>query len=112
MQQGARVGLFQVCVAGILWGTGGLVVTVLHERDDLGAMTVSAWRMAIAAVALIVFVAATGRIGATVATMRTHPLAAILIGCGTATYQGLYFVSVLMVGVSVSTVVSLGLAPS
>jgi DME family drug/metabolite transporter len=37
----ARIGLLQVCVAGVLWGTGGLVLTALHERDGLGAMTVA-----------------------------------------------------------------------
>jgi DME family drug/metabolite transporter len=35
----------------------------------------------------------------------------VLVGCGTAAYQALYFGSVVAVGVSVSTVVSLGLAP-
>jgi DME family drug/metabolite transporter len=43
--------------------------------------------------------------------MRTHPVLAVLVGCGTALYQGLYFVSILLIGVSVATVVSLGLAP-
>jgi DME family drug/metabolite transporter len=95
----------------VLWGTGGLAVTVLHERDGLGAMTVSAWRMLLAAVALIGFAVVTRRWAVVWATMRDHPVLAIVVGCGTAAYQGLYFVSVLMVGVSVSTVVSLGLAP-
>jgi DME family drug/metabolite transporter len=107
----ARFGLLQVCAAGVLWGTGGLVVTVLHERDGLGAMTVSAWRMALAAVALIGFAVVTRRFRVVLATMRAHPVLAVSVGCGTALYQGLYFVSVLLVGVSVSTVVSLGLAP-
>jgi DME family drug/metabolite transporter len=107
----SRIGLLQVCAAGILWGTGGLVVTVLHERDGLGAMTVSAWRMALAAVALVGFAVLTRRFRGTVATMRTHPVPAVVVGCGTALYQGLYFVSVLRVGVGVATVVSLGLAP-
>jgi DME family drug/metabolite transporter len=107
----ARVGLLQVCAAGVLWGTGGLVVTVLHEREGLGAMTVSAWRMALAALALIGFAVVTRRSAVVLATLRTHPVLAVLVGFGTALYQGLYFVSVLMVGVSVSTVVSLGLAP-
>ncbi|MEV4636371.1 DMT family transporter [Actinoplanes sp. NPDC049548] len=107
----ARIGLLQVCAAGVLWGTGGLVVTLLHSRDGLSAMTVSAWRMVLAAVTLVAFAALTRRLRATVATMRTHPVLAIVVGCGTATYQGLYFVSVLLVGVSVATVVSLGLAP-
>jgi drug/metabolite transporter, DME family len=109
--QRSGIGLLQVCGAGFLWGTGGLVVTVLHERDGLGAMTVSAWRMALAAVALVGFAVVTGRSGVVLATARAHPVLAALVGCGTALYQGLYFVSVLLVGVSVSTVVSLGLAP-
>ena len=110
-QRSARLGLLQVCAAGVLWGTGGLVVTLLHDRDGLGAMTVSAWRMALAAVALVAFAAVTRRTRAVVETMRTHPVPAVVVGCGTALYQGLYFVSVLLVGVSVATVVSLGLAP-
>jgi DME family drug/metabolite transporter len=100
-----------VCAAGILWGTGGLAVTVLHERDGLGAMTVSAWRMVLAAATLVAFAALTRRWKATVTTMRTHPVRTVLVGCGTAAYQGLYFVSVLLVGVSIATVVSLGVAP-
>lgn len=107
----ARVGLLQVCAAGVLWGTGGLVVTLLHEHDGYGAMTVSAWRMLIGALSLIAFAAATRRSELVLETLRTHPVPAVLVGCGTALYQGLYFVSVLLVGVSVATVVSLGLAP-
>jgi drug/metabolite transporter, DME family len=107
----ARAGLLQVCAAGVLWGTGGLVVTLLHERDGLGAVTVSAWRMALAAVVLVGFACATGRGRAVLAAVRQRPRSVVAIGCGTALYQGLYFVSVLLVGVSVATVVSLGLAP-
>jgi len=107
----SRLGLLQVCAAGVLWGTGGLVVTLLHERDGVGAMTVSAWRILLAAVVLIAFAALTRRLGSVRRTLRDHPRVAITVGCGTAIYQGLYFVSVLMVGVSVATVVSLGLAP-
>jgi DME family drug/metabolite transporter len=107
----SSLGLLQVCGAGVLWGTGGLVVTVLHEHDGLGAMAVSAWRMGIAAVTLVAFTALTGRLGEVRATVRAHPVLAALVGGGTALYQALYFLSVLAVGVSVSTVVSLGLAP-
>jgi drug/metabolite transporter, DME family len=109
--RGSGAGLLQVCTAGVLWGTGGLVVTVLHDRDGLGAMTVSAWRMTLAAIALVGFTMVTHRSGAVLATWGVHPVPATLMGVGTAAYQGLYFVSVLLVGVSVSTVVSLGLAP-
>ena len=107
----ARLGLLQVCLAGVLWGTGGLVVTVLHDRDGLGAMTVSAWRMLLAALALLAYAGLTRHLRTAAALLRAHPGRALLVGCGTAAYQGLYFVSVLWVGVSVATVVSLGLAP-
>lgn len=110
-QRSARIGLLQVSAAGVLWGTGGVVVTVLHERDGLGAMTASAWRMGLAAVALLSVAGVTKHFPTVVATVREHPGLAILVGSGTAIYQGLYFVSVLMVGVGVATVVSLGLAP-
>ena len=102
----ARLGVAQVCAAGVLWGTGGLVVSVLHEREGLGAMTVSAWRMLLAAAALLAFAAATRHLGATVALFRAHPVRTTLVGCGTAAYQALYFAAVLTVGVSVATVVS------
>lgn len=110
-RRSAPIGLLQVCAAGVLWGTGGVVVTVLHQRDGLGAMTVSAWRMLLGAAALVVFAVATSRWRQIRETLRSHPALAILVGLGTAVYQGLYFVSVLLVGVSVATVVSLGLAP-
>src|SRR5689334_13352144 len=92
------LGLLQVCAAGVLWGTGGLAVTLLHERDGLGAMTVSAWRMLLAAVALIAFAALTRRARAIRELFRAHPGRTVVVGCGTAAYQGLYFVSVLLVG--------------
>ena len=107
----ARVGLLQVCAAGFLWGTGGLVVTVLHEEDGLGALTTSAWRMLIAAVALLAVTAVARRLRSLVATFRAQPVLVVAVGCCTAAYQGLYFLAVLAVGVSVATVVSLGLAP-
>lgn len=67
--------------------------------------------MVLAAVVLIGFTVATRRSVVVLETIRTHPALAIGVGCGTALYQGLYFISVLLVGVSVATVVSLGLAP-
>lgn len=74
-------------------------------------MTASAWRMALAAVALIAFAMATNRSRVVLRTLRTHPVPAVLTGLGTAAFQALYFVSVLLVGVSLATVVALGLAP-
>ncbi|MCC2336494.1 DMT family transporter [Cellulomonas wangsupingiae] len=107
----ARLGLLQVCAAGVLWGTGGLVVALLHDRDGLSALTVSAWRTALAALALLAFALVARRGRAVRDAVRARPLLTVLVGGGTALYQGLYFASVLLVGVGVATVVSLGLAP-
>ncbi|WP_229053014.1 DMT family transporter [Aeromicrobium sp. Leaf350] len=110
-QRSSAIGLAQVCAAGLLWGTGGLVVTVLNDRHDLGAMTTSAWRMLVATAALLGLALVARRLGSVVATFRAQPALVVALGCCTAVYQALYFLSVLAVGVSVATVVSLGLAP-
>jgi DME family drug/metabolite transporter len=46
-----------------------------------------------------------------VALVRAHPVRAVVVGLGTGAYQALYFGSVATAGVTVATVVSLGLAP-
>ncbi|MFT4187842.1 MAG: DMT family transporter [Aeromicrobium sp.] len=107
----SKLGLIQVCLAGVLWGTAGLVAAVLHDDHGLGATTTSAWRMVVATAALLAFVMIAQRTRQVVAAVRARPLTMVVLGCGTAVYQGLYFLAVLAVGVSVATVVSLGLAP-
>jgi DME family drug/metabolite transporter len=106
-----RLGLLQVCLAGVLWGTGGLAVQVIRHRSELSVLTISAYRMAIAALVLGVVVAAARRFPELRAVLRDHPGPVVLMGLSTAAYQALYFSAVVWVGVSVSTVVSLGLAP-
>lgn len=107
----AGLGLAQICLAGILWGTGGLGVQVIRDRVPMSVLTISAWRMVIAAAVLLVVLLALRQLRGLGTLVRTHPTRVIVTGCGTAAYQALYFGSVVAVGVSVSTVVSLGLAP-
>lgn len=107
----SRLGLAQICLAGVLWGTGGLAVHVIRDAESMSVVTISAWRMLIGAVFLLVAVAAVRRLGDLRALARTHPGRVLLVGVATATYQALYFAAVVAVGVTVSTVVSLGLAP-
>ena len=107
----AGLGLLQVCLAGVLWGTGGLGVQVIRDHEAVSVLTISAWRMAIAAVVLLVVLLVLRQLRGLGVLLRTHPLRVVLVGCGTAAYQAFYFGSVVAVGVSVSTVVSLGLAP-
>lgn len=107
----AGIGLLQICLAGILWGTGGLGVQVIRDQVPMSVLAISAWRMAIAAVVLVVVLLLLRQLPTLVTLVRAHPTRVVLVGCGTAAYQALYFGSVVAVGVSVSTVVSLGLAP-
>lgn len=106
-----RIGLAQICLAGVLWGTGGLAVHVIRDAEPLSVVTISAWRMLIGAAFLLVAVAAVRQLGDLRSLVRAHPWRVLLVGVATATYQALYFAAVVAVGVTVSTVVSLGLAP-
>ena len=52
----ARLGLIQISLAGVLWGTGGLAVQLIRERVPMSVLTISAWRMGLAAVVLVLAV--------------------------------------------------------
>lgn len=107
----ARVGLLQISAAGVLWGTGGLAVQVIREVTPMSVLVISAYRMVIAAVVLGAAVLALRQLGGVARLLRERPGHAVLVGVSTAAYQALYFASVVNVGVTVATVVSLGLAP-
>ena len=97
--------------AGVLWGTGGLAVQVIRDHADLSPTTISAYRTSIAAVVLVVACVATRQLGDVRRLLAERPGPTVFVGLATAAYQALYFASVVWVGVTVSTVVSLGVAP-
>jgi drug/metabolite transporter, DME family len=107
----SALGLLQICAAGALWGTGGLAVVVLQDITDLTVLMVSAHRMAVAAAVLLLLVAVMRRLGHVRAVLTAEPARVCAVGLSTAAYQALYFTAVVNVGVSVATVVALGLAP-
>jgi DME family drug/metabolite transporter len=107
----SRLGLFQVSLAGVLWGTGGLGVQIIREHEPMSVLTISAWRMGLAALVLLAAVAALRQAGDVARLLRERPGPAIAAGVATGGYQALYFGAVVSVGVTVATVVSLGLAP-
>jgi DME family drug/metabolite transporter len=107
----ARLGLVQVCLAGVLWGTGGLGLQVVREHAPLAVLTISAWRMGLATVVLLAAVLAMRQAGDLARLLRDRPGHALAAGVATGAYQALYFGSIVAVGVTVATVVSLGLAP-
>lgn len=105
------VGIVQISLAGVLWGTGGITLQVISDRTPLSYVTISGYRMLIAAVVLVAAVVVLRRSAQLAALMRASPGTACLVGVGTGAYQALYFGAVIEVGVTVATVVSLGLAP-
>lgn len=111
MTNHARIGLVQVCAAGILWGTGGLAVQLIRQHSSMTVLTVSAWRMLLASAVLVATVLIGRHLGAMRTALRQNPGRAAFVGAMTGSYQALYFWAVVEVGVTVATVVSLGLAP-
>ena len=106
-----RVGLAQVCAAGVIWGTIGVCVQLVHRHSPLSALTIGAWRAAVAGVVVVVAALAMRRVPAVVALVRAHVVGVVGAGLLTAAFQLCYFVAVVAVGVSVATVIALGLAP-
>jgi DME family drug/metabolite transporter len=102
----------QISLAGVLWGTGGLAVQLVRDRVPMAVLTISAWRMGLAAVVLLVALLVLRRGPDLRRLLRERPWTAITVGLCTGAYQALYFGAVVAVGVTVSTVVALGLAPA
>jgi DME family drug/metabolite transporter len=107
----SRAGLAQITATAVLWGTAGVVVAVVHATTTLTPASIGFYRLAVAAAALLAFAVAAGRTGSLLRVLRNDPLLVLLTGIGLGAYQALYFIAVADVGVSVATVVSLGLAP-
>jgi drug/metabolite transporter, DME family len=106
----ARRGLLAVSGGALLWGTTGLAVRIIGDRSGLAAVAIGCYRLAIAAVVLAGLLRGSGRHRLRVAWHR-HRWSLVLSGAGLGGYQALYFVGVQDVGVSVSTLVSLAVAP-
>lgn len=106
---GPRSGLLQISAAAVLWGTTGVVVRQLHESTGLGPVAIGCYRLLAAAVLLVLV--SGPQLRQAIRGLRSHPWLLIAAGAGLGIYQVLYFISVADVGVGVSTVVSLGIAP-
>lgn len=95
----------------MIWGTIGPGVDLVHERSGLSPLTIGAYRSVAALAVLWLAVVARGRVGACRALMSGEWRRVVLRGLLTASFMLLFFVAVLAVGVSVATVVALGVAP-
>lgn len=105
------MGVLQVCIVGVLWGSGGLAVKLMLRGSSLSVLTVSTWRTGVAAIALWVWAIARGRTGDIRELWAAKPWNVVLAGVATAVSQALYFGGIVEAGVPIATIVSLGLAP-
>jgi DME family drug/metabolite transporter len=103
--------LLLVSAAGVIWGTIGPAVQVAHETSGLSPWAISAYRAVAALVALLAATVLTGRVHTCVALARRSWRRVTVTGVATAAFQLLFFVAVVATGVSIATVVALGLPP-
>jgi drug/metabolite transporter, DME family len=109
VQAATSVGLALVaaCGAGVLWGTGALVVNVLVEKYGFTPENISFWRFVIgAAVLLAVF-------GRSISWSRLRPLigTVLMAGVAMAGYVLLWFLGIELMGAAVPTLIALCLPP-
>jgi DME family drug/metabolite transporter len=109
----SRRGFLLVVLAALCWGTSGVSGTIIADRTDLGPLDIAWHRMAIGAVVLLIGTALARRRGAgtTPALTRGSVVRLVLVATGLAAYQLAYFAAVATAGVSIATLVALGLAP-
>jgi drug/metabolite transporter, DME family len=105
-----RRGIGLVTTSAVLWGTVGVAGQLLYNTTDLSPLTVGFYRLLIAGI-LLVAVRAVTRRGRLFRITRAALPAVLLVGAGLAIYQVCYFAAVKAAGVSIATLVTLGLAP-
>ena len=107
---GRRAGLFAVSAGALLWGTTGVAVSIIHDRTGMAPVLIGCLRLLIAAAALgLVYRSAAVR--ELRAALDAHRWRLIVSGAVFGGYQALYFIGVEAVGVSISTLISLAVAP-
>lgn len=111
-----RHGPSLVFMAAVCWGTGGLAGSLLSSASGLSPLAVGSYRLLVAS-AILVAIHSVSRRGALVDTVRAltansrDGLRVLGVGFGLALFQLCYFVAVGSLGVSVATLLTLGLAP-
>ncbi|WP_156156108.1 DMT family transporter [Demequina maris] len=100
-----------VVLAATLWGTGGLLGTLLAEHSDVPPASVAMWRMVIAGIVLSVWLAARGALGLG-SLDRAAVVRILATGALTAAFEVLYFTGIALAGVGLSTLVTIGSAPA
>ncbi len=103
----AGLALVAACGAGILWGTGALVVNVLVEQHGFTPANVSFWRFVIGAVVLMAV------FGRSISWSRLRPMigTVLVAGVAMAGYVLLWFLGIEQMGAAIPTLIALCLPP-
>lgn len=106
-----------VVLAAVCWGTGGLAGSIAGDASGLSPVAVGTYRLLIAALVLLAVDAARHRLADLLAgarralAHRADAVRLLCVGAGLAVFQVCYFLAVREIGVSVATMLTLGLAP-
>jgi drug/metabolite transporter, DME family len=109
-----RRGFLFVVLAALCWGTAGVSGRLVAERTGFGPLDIAWYRMTVAAIVLVLLHLAERRRprpAPAAPITRSIALRLVLVGAGLGAYQLAYFAAVAWAGVSISTLVALGLAP-
>jgi drug/metabolite transporter, DME family len=104
----ARRGLFMLVVAGVLWGTGGLLGQLLANSAGLSPLAVAALRLGVGGGLILACLLVTGR---PLPRSRAAWLRIGATGMLAATFQASYFTAVTLTSVSLATLITIGAAP-
>ncbi|ALT76365.1 DMT family transporter [Paucibacter sp. KCTC 42545] len=95
------------CGAGVLWGTGALIVNLLVEKHGFTPANISFWRFLVGAVVLLAV------FGRQISWGRLRPLlgTVLMAGIAMAGYVLLWFLGIEQMGAAVPTLIALCLPP-
>jgi drug/metabolite transporter, DME family len=101
-------GVSFLVMAGVLWGTGGLLGRMLADATGLSSLAVATYRLAGGGLLILGFLLVTGR---SLPRGRAAWGRVIATGMLAATFQASYFTAVSLTSVSVATLVTIGSSP-
>jgi DME family drug/metabolite transporter len=104
----SRTGVGFLVVAGVLWGTGGLTGSLLARHTGLDPLAVATYRLGGGGLLLLTFLVLTRR--PLPRGRAAHRRIAALGGLA-AVFQASYFAAVALVGVSLATLLTIGVSP-
>jgi DME family drug/metabolite transporter len=104
---GSALPFLAACAAGVLWGTGALVVNILVARHGFTPENISFWRFVVGAVVLLAV------FGRQIVWRRLRPLlgTVLVAGAAMAGYVLLWFLGIEQMGAAVPTLIALCLPP-